>query len=286
VSKRALRISLLHATYRRHGGPLEVKQAWSDAAVDPGLVEHVFAMDDDDVVAILATTNELRVVSPRGGGVVTAVRNWNAAAAAATGDLLLVVADDLFPPPGWDLALRDLLRDLDPTRLAFAVKLTDSTLPDDRRLRHPVVSRAFYDQLGLFSREFSGLHCDDDITLRAFWKAMIVDGREIQLEHRHPTLSSTVDETESQRLLNSADEWERGRDALKDLWPFWRRQIPVFLVRPASTHSLTENRARCLSSLLRLRNLACLLGKRIKTAAVLARHPLRLTSRVRRLVSK
>ena len=42
------KISLLHATYHREGGPLAVKEAWIGRADRPEQVEYVFAMDSDD----------------------------------------------------------------------------------------------------------------------------------------------------------------------------------------------------------------------------------------------
>src|SRR5882724_9650615 len=103
------RISLLHATYKRVGGPAEVRDAWLDRAVDPDSIEYVLSMDADDLATVAVTEGLPRLVNPPQGGAVTAVRNWNAAAAAANGDLLVVIADDLFPPHGWDRTLLETI---------------------------------------------------------------------------------------------------------------------------------------------------------------------------------
>lgn len=227
-------MSLLHATYRRPGGPTAVRDAWLAAADRPGTIEYVFALDADDVEAIRMTAGQARVVSPAQAAV-SAVRNWNAAAARATGALLVVVADDLVPPRGWDARLADLVRPLDPTVVPFAVKLTDAV--DDRKvlLRHPVVSRAFYARFGLFDPAYDGVFCDEDITTRAFWRAMILDGRSIVLEHRHPLSDPAVPTTESHRRMNDDLELEHGSRLYTSSWPRFRRMADVRLVSGVPT---------------------------------------------------
>ena len=297
MTRTPLRISLLHATYRREGGPLEVKRAWLDAAVDPSTIEYVFAMDDDDIDSLRETAGHLRAVGPGGSDVVTSVRNWNAAAAIATGDLLVVVADDLFPPPAWDLQLMEMVYELDPRSLAFALKLADSAedvgpdLPPIARggpplLRHPVVSRAFYSKLGLFSPRFSGVFCDNDITLRAFWKAAIFDGRTLRLDHRHPTLDSCHPSSESQRLVNATDEFRRGQEALHELWSRRQRAVSTRLLGIPGRRRLTNRQVLVLSRWVRLQSLGSFwwgyVRRRGKAAALLIFQPRRLQARVRR----
>jgi Glycosyl transferase family 2 len=185
------KISLLHATYHRSTGPLGVKEAWLDLADGPDHIEYILAMDDDDEATVARTEGHLWVIGPA-IGTVTAVRNWNAAAKAARGDLIMVVADDLFPPAGWDTTLLGMIGRLDPTVVPFAVKVSDSPFtPDaphekDTKLHHPAISRAFYQRHGLFSDEYTGLFCDTDLTVRAFWESVILDGRSLVLDHQHP----------------------------------------------------------------------------------------------------
>ena len=269
-----------------------MKQAWLDAAVDPSTIECVFAMDDDDADSLRATTKDLRAVNSGGMGV-TSVRNWNAAAAMATGDLLVVVADDLFPPPGWDRTLQDLVSGLDPRQHAFAIKLGDS--PEDNRsrrwpmsrlpsplLRHPAVSRAHYTKLGLFSPKFSGVFCDNDITLRAFWKAVILDGRALGLNHRHPTLDAGYCRSDSQRLVNTATEYQRGKETFRDLWPRWRRDLPTLLLALADGCVMTDRSLWVQSRWLRVQSLGRYALERARAAIWLISHPRTLAARTRR----
>ena len=191
-------VSLLHATFHAVD-PVGVRDTWLTRARYRDRVEHIFALDADDDDSSAATKGHRRVMSPPGNGVVTSVRNWNAAAAAATGDLLFVIADDLLPPEEWDVALRDTIRGLDPHRAAFAVKIRDGGNARDTVLRHPIVSRRFYVQYGLFCPAFRGVFCDNDISIRAFRSAVIIDGRHVPFLHGDPRRSSTP-ETLSKKL--------------------------------------------------------------------------------------
>lgn len=234
------RISLLHATYKRVGGPLEVRDAWLDRAVWPDAIEYVLSMDEDDRATVALTAGVPRLVNPAGNGAVTAVRNWNVAAAAAKGDLLVVIADDLFPPPGWDRALIETTGPLNPLRTPFVVKVGDSPRPNDVLLRHPVVSRAFYDKFGLFSPAYRGVYCDTDLTRRAFWNSVILDGRSLQVEHRHPVLSDRVVPSESHEHMNRCEEYQRGKAQYVAMWSWSKRHATPLLLSNASTEQLSH----------------------------------------------
>lgn len=237
------KISLLHATYRRESSPLEVKRCWLERSEYPDLVEHIFAMDGDDELSLEYTEGSSRVVGPPGEGWVTSVRNWNAAAAESSGDVLFVIADDLFPPMGWDTKLVEVIGNLDPRKTPFAVKVADDPREDDVLLRHPVVSRAFYERLGLFSEKLHGVYCDDDITLRSYWGAAIIDGRSLVLEHRHPTLAATP-VSESQRRVNDPREYQHGSAVYSGSWSKLKRSARVVLVSPAG--DLNDGKMRIL----------------------------------------
>ena len=274
-----MKISLLHATWRRPGGPLGVRDAWRVSADEPERVEHVFAMDDDDQVAIRDTEGCVRAISAAANGV-SAVRNWNAAAALATGDVLLVIADDLFPPQSWDTTLTRIIGPFDPMTAAFAVKVTDSPDPASMLLRHPVVSRAFYERHGLFTPAFTGVYCDDDITRRAFWRSFILDGRALVLQHRHPTLEpDEVGPTESHTRINADTEYQHGRALFESLWPTWQRHAAVRLV---TTQRPTRLPPRYLRWALLARSISEYALSRLAAALRLVLSPRRLARRLRR----
>jgi hypothetical protein len=234
-----VRISLLHATYHREGGPLALRDTWLRQAEQTESIDYVVAMDSDDTRAIAETEGLVRAVSPATPVSVTSVRNWNVAASLATGDLLFVIADDLYPPAGWDTTLAQIIRGLDPTTTHFAVKATDD--PDDQRLllRHPVVSRTFYAKFGLFNPEFRGVYCDDDITQRALWRSRIIDGRNLVLEHRHPELDASVPRSMSHNRVNTRDEYTHGREVFESLWDTAHRSAAVWFVRSGESEPLS-----------------------------------------------
>lgn len=203
-------------------------------------------MDGDDLESLEHTAGWRRLVNDGHTGGVSAVRNWNAAALAATGDLLFVIADDLTPPEGWDEALVRLCGPLDPRRVPFAIKVSDDPSADDVKLRHPVVSRAFYEAYGLFGSAYRGLYCDDDLTTRAFWNAVILDGRSLRLDHRHPSLDPGVVVSGSQQRMNRSAEYEFGRAVYVSSWSKRQRLARRWLVGEGVVPHLTERRARLL----------------------------------------
>jgi hypothetical protein len=227
-------ISLLHATYRAGRTAIALRESWFRAAGSPDDIEHIFALDADDELSLSATDDYFRIVNPPSPDRVSAVRNWNSAAAASRGALLVVIADDLEPVPDWDATLRGIVGTLDPHKFPFTVGLADDR---GSLMRHPVISRCFYTQFGLFAPEFSGVYCDYDITFRAFNEAVVLDGRELSLLHQRPNNTEGFEWTESQTRLNAPEEYETGRRILLDKWNRVRRSTrhDYFKPRPGAT---------------------------------------------------
>jgi hypothetical protein len=246
-------ISLLQATYRAGAAALRVRAEWLARATDPTRVEHVFALDADDEVSVHATQGLTRVVSPPLPNTVTAVRNWNAAAEASTGHVLFVIADDLTPPAKWDSILDEIIGELDPRRFAFAVRVADIDPETDSRptlLRHPVVSRRFFETLGLFDPEYTGLFCDDDITLRSFRNSVVVDGSALRLRHHR----SDVHPTHSQSRINTDEELAHGRTVRDRKWGRSRLPSQAAFFHPPRVATLVRPWAMVWRSQLRARS--------------------------------
>jgi hypothetical protein len=243
-------ISLLHATFHAPD-PVGVRDVWLARARHRDRVEHIFALDADDAGSVAATEGCERVVSPADNGGVTSVRNWNAAAARATGDLLFVIADDLLPPVGWDVALGEAIGHLDPRRVPFAIKIGDGGARRDTLLRHPVISRAFYSHLGLFSSAFRGVFCDNDLSIRAFRSAVIIDARRLKFTHGGPD-GDPAAVTYSKRELNRPKEYEDGLSALRAAWTRRQRETPRVLLRVGPGQRLSPRRLRAITELFRV----------------------------------
>ena len=206
-----LTISLLHATYQSPTGPRRHRDTWLSHAASPDRVEYVVAMDDADLRAQMDTKGMIRAINHPPDTFSTAVQNWNSAAKLAGGSLLFVISDDLLPSQGWDNQLTALVGERDPINDDFAIKVQDSPNQSDTTLRHPVVSRQFFERFGLFDDSFRGVFCDNDITLRALLYSEIIDGRSVLFTHEHPHFDSALSESVSQQKINRSEEYEFGR---------------------------------------------------------------------------
>ena len=74
------------------------------------------------------------------------------------------------------------------------------------------------------------MYCDNDITTRAFWRASILDGRELVLDHRNPHFDTDLRASDSQGRISANQEYEYGRAAYRAAWPEWRRSARVRLL--------------------------------------------------------
>lgn len=226
-----MKISILHATYFREKGPEEVRSAWLEAATNPERVEYRVAVTRTDTLALSETDASSRVIVEPPEGTSTTVRNWNSLAITATGDFLFVIADDLFPVKrGWDSDLEKIARMHDPCRNSYLVKVADSTSKSDTKVRHPVASRRFYEKYGLWWPGYSGMYVDSDLTLFAFWRAAIIDGRHIRFNHINPIVDNEFEASLSFSEANSESEYTRGKLIFNQRWPRFLQGTRVSLV--------------------------------------------------------
>lgn len=178
----------------------------------------MFGMNCDDVFCIEQTEGLLRAINAPPDSFVTAVQNWNSAAQLATGELLFVISDDLRPTRSWDSAIDDLVDETDPEIQDFAIKITDSPFEEDTVLRHPIISRKFYEVRGLFDPSFRGVHCDNDITMRAYRESIILDGRQLKFDHINPLLDPRFSPSQSHELVNREAEYSFGSQQMRRKW--------------------------------------------------------------------
>ncbi len=258
------KISLLHATYRSRLSAEEMSSRWINTAGRPERIEYIFAMDDTDEKSVHGTKTFKRVVTKPREEKSTAVCNWNAAASVATGDLLMVIADDLIPPVHWDIEIEELIGLADCARAAFVVKVNDSSeYVHDTLARHPIVSRRFYEKFGLFDQRFRGVYCDNDITLRAFFRAELINGKHIVFEHDRPSSA-----TESQAKQNREGEFVFGSEVFNRIWGLRGRLFNPRRLALASGPSTGATAAQLLRSVrilrVALRNAPTLLGRRLQ----------------------
>jgi len=216
-------ISLCHATFHSKKKPSEIKELWLKNSYNRDLIEYIPGLNKDDLGAVNDTEGMNRFISMK-TDFCTAVNNWNGAASISKGDILFAIADDLIPSKGWDKKLRALLINLNPRKYHFAIKINDSNSNLDTKMRHPIISRRYYEKFGLFDNKFRGVFCDDDITNTAFWKSLIIDGREIKIDHNNMNQYkgknfkipiSTIN-------INKKSEYEYGFKIIQEKWSYKR----------------------------------------------------------------
>lgn len=208
-----------------------MRRAWMKTANNPKRVEYIVAVTSTDNLALSETKVSSRVVVAPPETASTAVRNWNLLSKIATGDLLFAIADDLFPlNTGWDSDLEEIARRHPPGVNSYVVKITDSKSQNDRKVRHPVVSRKFFEKHGLWNSAYSGMYVDSDLTLLAFWKSTIIDGRHIRFAHQNPIADEENEPSISFLEANSESEYIRGKAVFDNRWPRFLQQTRVSLV--------------------------------------------------------
>ena len=217
-----MHISLLHATYQAGPAAVCLRDKWIAAADQPSRVEHLFSSNADDEISMSCEEIAAGVVGCEMPGRVTAVRNWNAAAAASTGDLLVVIADDLHPSHGWDTALEALCHDLDPVQAAFVINVHDHEARS-HLIRHPVISRKYYQNYGLWHPQYDGFFVDDDFTLSAHRRNVVIDGSHLKFDHKHGQNRGRSSSSASQKLMMTT--WTKGKTIFVQRWPTWKRRL-------------------------------------------------------------
>ena len=200
-------ISLLHATRKRVERALMCKKRWMDAAALPERVEHLFAVDPDDSESVEKMAGHVvLMVQDEGKGCVGA---WNLAAERSRGEILVQLSDDWVPSKGWDLEFERRL--IDVTKPAV-LRVSDGHRMDDL-LCMAIFTRAWYQKMGWFlSPEYFGVYSDDEFSYRAYEAGVVIDARDLILEHEHPSFDTAVEEDETYRRQNSSANYQKGRE--------------------------------------------------------------------------
>lgn len=204
------KISLLHATRGRFQQAALTRKYWYDTAIEPGAIEHIFAIDEDDKESFNALGTFRHVVVKSGGGCVAA---WNAAAAASSGSVLIQLSDDWIPPIGWD---KEILKRIGNVQKSAVLAISDGHRKDGL-LCMAILTRWRYndqkDEKGepyLFHPDFKSMFSDTFFSWKAYKDGVVIDGTDFVIEHRHPLFDSSIPEDKTYAESNAPERYEQG----------------------------------------------------------------------------
>jgi hypothetical protein len=155
------------------------------------------------------------------------VTGWNLAAQHAIGDIFIQVSDDLFPPVGWESAIRQKI-----SRLIEATQRKDIVLNllDERRQQtavyHPVLTKSAYEKTAcLYPPDFQSMFCDNWFFLYHRQYSVYEAGTDVFWHHKHRT-THPVEIDEVTRIHEGADRYQNGRATLKKYVVEHKLKIP------------------------------------------------------------
>jgi hypothetical protein len=210
--KHGAKISLLHATRGRPAQAAATRREWLNSAKNADAIEHIFALDAEDLESQPLQIFRHVVVEESNAGSVAA---WNLAAAHSSGGILIQVSDDFHPPLHWDVAVRHRL----PDSKKSAVLAVHDGHRVDSLLCIAILTRARYLATGyLFHPGFFSVFSDNHFTRAAQLDGVIVDGRDLTFRHDHPAFSTAPSDPTYERQ-NADQHYAAGKKLYKLLAP-------------------------------------------------------------------
>jgi hypothetical protein len=143
------------------------------------------------------------------------VAAWNEAAKFSQGQILIQLSDDWEPPMYWDkMILAKFAGITTPAVLAIS-----DGAREDNLLCMAILNRARYQQQGyLFHSEFFSVFSDNHFTDRAYSDGVVIEAKEIVIEHLHPAFAKAeMDETYARS--NDPANYEAGLATYEKLKP-------------------------------------------------------------------
>lgn len=214
---RGAKISLLHATRGRPQQCVDIRGDWMRMSTSRGGVEHIFGIDCDDKETIAACVNYRKVIVTPGG---TTPGAYNAAAAVSSGHILILISDDTIPFPGWDEAIWQRIGKQAEAGEEVVLAVSDGHRTD-KLMCVQVMSRARYVKQGhAFSEEYQSMYADNEFTWRAYRDQVVVEARDIVIEHKHPLYEGKgTDADETYKHTNAPERYAKGRQVFKERNP-------------------------------------------------------------------
>ena len=208
-----MKISLLHATRNRPAQANQAKSKWLSLAQSPADIEHIFAVDPDDVTwTDLDQSSQIVTTCRPNMGCVAA---WNLAALWSSGEILVQMSDDWTPPLFWD---RIILSRMD-TMQSQVLAISDGHRTD-HLLCMAIITRQRYREQGytMFHPRYRGVFSDDHLTAMAYGQGRVVEARDVVFVHDHPLWTGgMLDDT--YRRQNAPERYREGQRVFASLVP-------------------------------------------------------------------
>lgn len=204
------KITLCHATRNRPMQAQATRDFWYRRASNPGGVEHIFAVDNDDreMLGFLEKTGFYHTIVEAGGG---CVRAWNAAAEIAKGEVIIQVSDDFFPPQDWDRLILERIGD---TTKAAVLAVSDGFRQDGLMCIAIATKARIAAQEGgtLFWPEYKSMYSDNEFSVRALVDGVVIPARDLIFAHHHPIAMGIPAEKwdETYRISNADERYQEG----------------------------------------------------------------------------
>lgn len=189
-------ISLLHATRGRASQAIEARERWLVAAMKPGSIEHIYAIDADDKQTLAELEGFRCVIVEPGGG---CVRAWNAAAAKARGRVLIQMSDDWAPPYHWDNQVVWRMQEAIEKKKPAVLAISDGHRKD-KLLAMAILTREYYlrqreektGQPFLFHPDYLSMYSDNEFTVRAYENGVVIEAKDLVFTHEHPLFTGAA----------------------------------------------------------------------------------------------
>lgn len=228
--------SLLHATRGRPQKAIEARDQFFRAAMKPGMIEHIFAVDIDDKESLGELGGFNVVLVEKGGGCVAA---WNAAAAVSRGRVLIQMSDDWIAPHQWDNSICWRMKDVIEQKRPGVLAISDG-IRRDQLICMAILTRTQYlaqrnDKTGepyLFHPDYLGVYSDNEFTVRAYENGIVIDGKDIIFRHEHP-LASGAPLDATYQAQNSKERYAHGLQV-------FNRRNPRYKIEPAREISVDD----------------------------------------------
>ena len=199
------RISLLHATRGRWAQAITAMNQWLVQAKDAFHVEHIFAIDEDDVES-REKLRRFRCVLSKPS--TYSVGAWNAAAEKATGDILIQMSDDFVAPAQWD---ESIVKAFGGRLFGPSVLRVSDGCRTDGLITMAIVTQAWYERHGLFHSAYKNVYSDTDLTAVATKENAIIEAPHILMKHQHPFFNKSVPMDATYERGNDLSEYERAK---------------------------------------------------------------------------